>query len=236
MLIWTFVKYYVNHHVNNCVSIAMTEPSTTAELSSLAAGLSSMPEFDANLDDSQSDLHDHTLSLEDEVVAAISAPEKQSAAVGEIMQPAEPIHFVSSHFKDDSSEDDEAKLGEGLSFPDVQDGPTPDLSFALSPEHSETISQTIASAFTSPLVSQTVSSLMTSTVAGLSSIKDSVAAVTRQETDHDIAGANSQSGNQEPSLLTSVDTDILDDEFEFLDQQDLDSLDIDNADQNPEKK
>lgn len=147
--------------------------------------------------------------------------------------------FVASHFKESSDEDEEDKLATGLSFSDMPDV----LDVEAKPEsESESkvlgvigglISQShssLVAAFNSPVISQTMSSVMSNTLTGLSVIRSTVASMTGHEVsgsgDVPLPGDAAVGGvhASEARDSRSADLQVLESEFEFLEQEELDLM------------
>lgn len=147
--------------------------------------------------------------------------------------------FVASHFKESSDEDEEDKLATGLSFSDM-----PDVLDAEAKPESESqskvlgvigglISQShssLVAAFNSPVISQTMSSVMSNTLTGLSVIRSTVASMTGHEVsgsgDVPLPGDAAVGGvhASEARDSRSADLQVLESEFEFLEQEELDLM------------
>lgn len=147
---------------------------------------------------------------------------------------ADKMTFVASHYKESSDEDEEEK---GLSFsdlPDVMDTETKPESESkvlgvigglISQSHSS-----LVAAFNSPVISQTMSSVMSNTLTGLGVLRSTVASMTGQEASgaSEVPLPGDAAGSARASVAAdsrSADLQVLESEFEFLEQEELDSMD-----------
>lgn len=155
------------------------------------------------------------------------------------LEESDKMTFVPSHFKEESDEDDEDKLTEGLSFSNLRDDGL-DVEEKVESESKVLgvigglISQShssLVAAFKSPVISQTMSSVMTGTLSGISAIRNTVASMSNQGTGSsagdvpspDGDAANATGGNFQVSADNpSSDLQVLESEFEFLEQEELD--------------
>lgn len=149
---------------------------------------------------------------------------------------ADRMTFVASHFKESSDEDEEENMATGLSFsdmPDVLDAEPKSESDSkvfgmigglISQSHSS-----LVAAFKSPVISQTMSSVMSNTLTGLGVLRSTVASMTGHEASvsgevplpGDAAGS---AGASEAADSRSAELQVLESEFEFLEQEELDSM------------
>ncbi len=133
--------------------------------------------------------------------------------------------------KDDNND----SLESGLAFPDVEDVMQQDAASAESGRTAaaqafvasgltmlQSQGQALATAMTSKTVTDTVSGLMASTMAGLSSLREHVVPA-------EAKSEGAQTGSEERSSIGSKEAELLEAEFEFLDQEDFQDMDKDKS-------
>ena len=158
---------------------------------------------------------------------------------------SEAMDFKDTHFKESSeSGGDEGpvdvdNLAEGLeSMPDVED--VLDHEQQESESNRATLFGQAQAMIASDVMAHTMSNLMTSTMTGLSRLSETMkAAASGTGTSAEQSGqavhyssgsdeANVNMGNNKGRLTESVDSDALLAEFEFLEEEDLDVMEVDS--------